>query len=230
MIITYSGCEFVALVIQDAMRMRHILSLACPALQYFFHILINCSILEKKLLNIKCILIFFSNSAWNIFYSVKDSATFDQKCILVLCKLPVMLFGFCEIWIFLTYFRKIFNCKFSWKSLQWEPLFHADGRTDNHDEFNSRFFFKFLNSSKNDYFLRFYHSYLRISFRCFHYLSFEIGYTWTYKIYIRYAVRFEYVGDIRICLHLGTFHTTLPLDIFYAHWICIPLIINRKSI
>jgi hypothetical protein len=35
--ITYSECEFVALVTQHAMRMRRILSLACPALQCFPH-------------------------------------------------------------------------------------------------------------------------------------------------------------------------------------------------
>jgi hypothetical protein len=84
------------------------------------------------------------------------------------------------------------------------------------------------NAPKTVYFIRIYHSSLRISFRCSQYLSFETGYTRTYKIHITYGICFDYVGDI--CLHLGTFYTTLPLDTFLcAHWICIPLI-NRKSI
>ena len=90
-------------------------------------------------------------------------------------------------------------------------------------------FCNFANASKNDYVFRIYHSYLRILFRCSPFFPFEIEYTWTYKIYITYAICFDYVGDM--CLHSGSFHTALPLDTFlYAHWICIPFIINRKSI
>ena len=60
MSIIYSDCEFVVLVIQHAMRMRHIVISGLSGSTVFFHFLINCSILEKKLLNIKYI--FFSNS------------------------------------------------------------------------------------------------------------------------------------------------------------------------
>jgi len=58
MCITYSVCVFVALGIQHAMRVCAILSsVACPALQYFFpHYLINGTICENRLLNIKAVL------------------------------------------------------------------------------------------------------------------------------------------------------------------------------
>jgi len=55
--ITYPEAVFVALGMQHAMSMRHILSLpvTCLAVQYFPHYLINGTILGKKLLNIKCV-------------------------------------------------------------------------------------------------------------------------------------------------------------------------------
>jgi hypothetical protein len=118
----------------------------------------------------------------------------------------------------------------------WSEFFYAgrrmDGRTDGQTVMTNLivpFFCDFTKASKNDYFLRIYYSYLHDSFRCSQYLSYEIGYTCTYKIYITYVICFDYVEDI--CLHLGTFHTSFPLDTFLcAQWICIPLIINRKSI
>jgi len=111
------------------------------------------------------------------------------------------------------------------------PCGKTDGWTDGQTVMTNLIvaFCNFTHASKNDYFHRIYYSYLRVSFRCSQYLSFEIGYTWTYKIYITCAICFDYVEDI--CLHLGTFHTTFPLDTFLCvQWICIPLIINRKSI
>jgi len=52
-------------------------------------------------------------------------------------KYPLCLFENNEIWFFWTYFRRIF---YSWKSVQWESsCLRADGRTDRHDECNSRY-------------------------------------------------------------------------------------------
>jgi len=58
---TYSECVFVTLVIQNAMRMRRIMlsSVACMAVQYFPHYLINGTILGQKVSEHKmCVLIF----------------------------------------------------------------------------------------------------------------------------------------------------------------------------
>ena len=59
MSITYSECEFVALVIQHAIRVRRIVISSLSGSTVFFHILINCLILEKKLLSIKCMFFIF---------------------------------------------------------------------------------------------------------------------------------------------------------------------------
>jgi hypothetical protein len=50
---------FAAFGIQDAMRMRQMSPVACQAVQHFFtpHYLINGTIFENKLLNIKYMLI-----------------------------------------------------------------------------------------------------------------------------------------------------------------------------
>jgi len=37
------------------MRMRHVSSVACPAVHYFFTFLINGTIVEKRFLNMKCL-------------------------------------------------------------------------------------------------------------------------------------------------------------------------------
>jgi hypothetical protein len=56
--IAYSECVFVALGIQQAMRMRPVVlsSGACQPLQFFPLYLIIGTIFEEKLLNIKCVL------------------------------------------------------------------------------------------------------------------------------------------------------------------------------
>ena len=58
--ITYSERVFVILGIQLAMRMRHIVVFGLSSRRKFFRIVTNGTIFEKKkLLNIKCVLIFF---------------------------------------------------------------------------------------------------------------------------------------------------------------------------
>jgi hypothetical protein len=58
--ITYSECVFVALVIQDAKRMRRITRHLWRVRVYriFSHYLVTGTIFGKKLLNIKCVLTF----------------------------------------------------------------------------------------------------------------------------------------------------------------------------
>jgi len=54
--ITYTECVFVVLFIWHAIRMCHLSSVACLALQYFFTLFHNWQISEKKkLLKIKCV-------------------------------------------------------------------------------------------------------------------------------------------------------------------------------
>jgi hypothetical protein len=54
--IIYSECAFVALVIQPAMRMSHIVICGLPGCTKVTHYLINGTIFERKyLLNIKCV-------------------------------------------------------------------------------------------------------------------------------------------------------------------------------
>jgi hypothetical protein len=51
-------CVFVALGIQHAMRMCHIVICGLPDIRIFPHYLINGAILDKKILNRECVLIF----------------------------------------------------------------------------------------------------------------------------------------------------------------------------
>jgi hypothetical protein len=57
-------------------------SVACPAVQYFSTLSRKRhGIRKKKILNIKCVLIFSTNFVWNTSHS-KNWARYDQECIL----------------------------------------------------------------------------------------------------------------------------------------------------
>ena len=83
-------------------------SVACPALQYFPHYLINGTILEKKVTEHKmCLLIFSSSFVWNVSHSKKTWARYDKKSKLGLhVKCPLLLSDFNETRIFSTDFPK----------------------------------------------------------------------------------------------------------------------------
>jgi len=56
-------------------------------------------------------------------------------------KYTLFLSDFNETWILSTHYRKIFKYQISWNSVQWQPRcsMRTEGRTDRHDEANSRF-------------------------------------------------------------------------------------------
>jgi len=55
-------------------------------------------------------------------------------------KYPLFLSDFISAWIFSTTSLKILRHQVTWKSVLWEPSWYMwiDGRTDRHDEANSR--------------------------------------------------------------------------------------------
>ena len=89
---------------------------------------------------------------WNVSHSKKNWARYDKKCILVFMSstYTVLFLSDCnKTLIFPTVFWKILRYQISWKSVQWELTCsmwtdrrtdeRANGRTNRHDETNSRF-------------------------------------------------------------------------------------------
>jgi hypothetical protein len=79
-IITPTACGFVAVVIQNAIRVRHIVVCGLHGYKIFFHI--NSKIFEKKqpLIDGKiCVSIFFTKFVWNIYHSKKKWARYDKN-------------------------------------------------------------------------------------------------------------------------------------------------------
>jgi hypothetical protein len=80
---TNSECLFVALVIQYAMRMRHIDICGFSGSTVFLHIISLRHDFRKRFLNTKCVLIYSTTLVWNIFPSKKNWQRYDKKRLVV---------------------------------------------------------------------------------------------------------------------------------------------------
>jgi hypothetical protein len=132
------------LIYPHAKRMGRIIfsRVTCPAVQYSSTLSYKrYNFRGKKLLNIKtCVLIFCTNFIWNISHSKKKWERYCHICVLIFMQSTRY---FCEVSRKLEISRQIFE-KYSSQilrsSVQWEPScsMRAGGRTDRHDEANSR--------------------------------------------------------------------------------------------
>ena len=137
--ITYSEYVFVALGIQYAMLLCHIVICGFSGSKYFSTYLINSTIKKKVYKNKICVLIFSTTFVWNIFHSMKKWARYDQKCTLVFM---LSTHYPCHIFMKLEFSRQIlYNIQIS-NFVKICPvgakLFHVEGQTDRHCNRSSR--------------------------------------------------------------------------------------------
>jgi hypothetical protein len=150
--VTYSKCVSIALVIQHAKPMRHIVlpSLACPGLQYFSpNYLTNGVIFVKKWLNTECVFWFSLQLRQQRFLILR---IIKRGIIINLCRypceVPVILFIF---WWNVNFLDRVSGNPRLWNLMRIRPvgaeLFCVNGRM--YMAALTVAFWNFANSSKN---------------------------------------------------------------------------------
>ena len=128
--ITYSECGFIALVIQHAMRMRHIVICRMSGFTIFFSTLphkrqdFRKKKMKKKMLLSMKRLFWFSRQILSDFSLQEELNKIRSKMYIGLqVKHPLFLLDLKikQTWIFFIDFRKILKYEFSWKSVHWKP-------------------------------------------------------------------------------------------------------------
>jgi len=139
---------FIALVIQHALRMNHVVICGLSGCTLFFTLTHKRHDLKKWLDKNVCfdfLYIFFSE----IFFILRrNERDMIKKCIRLHVKYPLFFLDLSETCIFWTDFLKILKNQISRKSDQLDPSsVWRDGRTDRFGEANS--FCSFGNAPKN---------------------------------------------------------------------------------
>jgi len=136
-IVTYCDCEFVALGIEHAMCMRHIVICGLPCCTHFSTLRHKRHDLKKKVTEHEmCVSIFSTTFACNIFHSKKNWADRIENNVGRVVKYLLLLSDINTSWTFSTDFRKTFKYQISWKFVPLEAscsmrrAWRTDGRTD----------------------------------------------------------------------------------------------------